>query len=558
MSGLLIFEFFLFDSVPRLLADADIQEGDAGGDAVLKSSGAELYNLFFKANDGLAQVYYDSFEGESIVGGRTILALPTVTDFQYIIQSSPLWSCQTLVNNGPSQNRIDIVVLGDGFTSSELNNYYSSVNGVINSFLTQSPFAYYENFFNVHRVDVISAQSGVDEPDLGIYRNTALDMSYNCGGISKLLCIDTVKAWNAASAAPAADQLLALANSARYGGAGYTNLATAAAANTSGTEIALHEFGHSFGSLADEYDSSSQTYTGPEPPQTNVSIFTASQQVVLPTKWFRWLDLPNVDTFEGAFNFKYLIYRPTSNSKMRSLGRPFEQVNDEQLIFKIYEKVSIIDSATAPSAEPLSPATYFYVTPVRPFLDTITIQWFVDGQPVPNIHPTSFIADACSLTNGTHTVSVTVKDNTSMVRDETKRAALMTKTLNWQINVARAVLSPETAVDFIDYASFAASWMNDCSSPSWCSGLDFDYSGRVDLNDLAILNENWLAIHNPADVVPDGSVSLDDFAAFAARWQQKNCAGPDWCSHTDLDKDGKVSEPDLIIFIQHWLDDDPL
>jgi len=63
LSGLLIFAFFLFDSVPRLLADADIQEGDAGGDAVLKSSGAELYNLFFKANDGLAQVYYDSFEG---------------------------------------------------------------------------------------------------------------------------------------------------------------------------------------------------------------------------------------------------------------------------------------------------------------------------------------------------------------------------------------------------------------------------------------------------------------------------------------------------------------
>ncbi len=143
----------------------------------------------------------------------------------------------------------------------------------------------------------------------------------------------------------------------------------------------------------------------------------------------RWLYLPNVDTYEGAYYCKYGIYRPTDNSKMRSLDRPFEEVNVEQFIFKIYENVSIIDDSTPLSDEPISGYTDFYVVPVEPTPNTIDIQWYIDGQPVAGANAKTFSPDIPTLSHGLHEVSVTVTDNTSKVRNETKRNQLMTKSL---------------------------------------------------------------------------------------------------------------------------------
>jgi hypothetical protein len=254
----------------------------------------------------------------------------------------------------------------------------------------------------------------------------------------------------------------------------------------------LHEFGHSFGKLADEYDYGSGTYTGPEPSQINVSIYSAQQQTDLQTKWYRWLDLPNVDTYEGAIYCKYGIYRPTYNSKMRSLDWPFEQVNDEQFIFKIYENVSIIDDSTPLSEEPISGYTDFYVVPVEPTPNTIDIQWYIDGQPVSDANAETFSPNISTLTVGLHEVLVTVTDNTSMVRNEIKRAQLMTKSLQWQINVVKPDLNQDNYVDFLDFAIFANYWLGTCSGPDWCKSSDLDQNGVVNFNDLRIFVEYWL------------------------------------------------------------------
>jgi hypothetical protein len=415
-------------------------------DTISQNKGLELYSSYYQKNAGQVEVYYDSIEDGKLVGGKVLLALPPVLEYQSDVQAPlapPLWSYQTIIYSGPSENRIDIVVVGDGYTQSELNKYQLNVNSILGGYFAQEPLASYINFFNVHRVDVVSNESGVDEPNYdepnkSIYRDTALDMTYNCAGISRLLCVDTAKALNAASVAPDADQILALANSTRYGGAGYidSNIATMAGNNSYSVELALHEFGHSFGKLADEYEyGQGETYTGPEPSSINISIYNAQQQTNLQTKWYRWLDLPNVYTYEGAFYYKHGIYRPTSNSKMRSLNRPFEEVNVEQIIFRIYENVSIIDDSTPLSEEPVSCYTNFYVIPVEPTPNTISIQWRIDGQLVSDAN--AFSPDISTLTVGLHEISVRVTDNTSMVRDEIKRAQLMTKSLQWQIDVPK-------------------------------------------------------------------------------------------------------------------------
>jgi len=238
---------------------------------------------------------------------------------------------------------------------------------------------------------VISNESGVDhDPTYPIWRDTALDMGFWCGGTERLLCVDVGKAYAYARNAPDVDMVLAVANSTKYGGAGYSgsDLATVSGGNGAAPEIALHEFGHSLGDLADEYWYVGQTYTGPEPPEPNVSKLTAAQMKAAGTKWAKWLGENNpsydglVDTYEGARYCQFGIYRPTSNSKMRSLGRPFNLPCAEGLVVQMYKIVRPIDDST-PTSQTLRGYEIVFVDPVDPVGHTLDIQWYLDGSPVP-------------------------------------------------------------------------------------------------------------------------------------------------------------------------------
>ena len=454
----------------------------------------ERYRALYESNKGEITVYYDYLENNQLAGGITTLILPEPAD-SIFPETMLQWSVTRLIDNGPSANRLDIVFLGDGYTDTELDDYADHVINVLTAFMAEAPLAAYASYFNVHRVDVISNESGVDEPDYDIYRDTALDMTYDCSGIARLLCVDVSKAFTAASSAPETDQILALANSIRYGGAGYlsSDLATLAGNNGSSVEIALHEFGHSFASLADEYDSDGPTYAGPELVQSNISIYDSDQQLSLQRKWYRWLDLPEVDAFEGAHHYQYGIYRPTSNSKMRTLGLPFEAVNEEQFVINIYKTVFPIDDATPSSATPLPAETTFFVTPLQPVDHALDIQWSLGGTAVPGATDTNFTADWCVLSPGIHEVSVTVVDNTDRVRDETARATWMTFTRSWQIEVPfRADITEDGRVDLADVMVLHQSWLQTPLFPSADIAPCPVPDNRIDLLDFALLSLHWL------------------------------------------------------------------
>ena len=415
---------------------------------------------------------------------------PTVSG-ETLLEATAVWPVTTIVDNGPPSNRIDIVVLGDGYQVSELSDYSAHVQDVTGGFFAEEPFSAYSSFFNVHQVDVVSNESGVDEPDNGIYRDTALNMRYNCNNTPRLLCVDTSKAWSAAGNAPDADLIWALANSTRYGGAGYPDLATAAGNNSSSDELMLHESGHSFGKLADEYYyADGARYTGSEPIKPNVSIYDASEQTALQRKWYRWLDKPDVGTYEGAHHYQYGIYRPTYNSKMRSLGRPFEAVNVEQLVINFYKVVSPIDDSTEPSQEPLKSDTVFFVTPLKPTDHSLDVQWSIDGVDVPGATSSVFITGP--LSEGVHDVSVRVVDNTPRVRDESARETWMTETRQWHVE-KWTDLSGDCFTNFADLGIFAGRWRaSNCNEPNWCDGADFEIDFDVDFADLRKLVEQWL------------------------------------------------------------------
>src|SRR5262249_17853545 len=117
-------------------------------------------------------------------------------------------------------------------------------------------------------------------------------------------------------------------------------------------ELALHEMGHTLGLLADEYtDQPPPCSTTSEPPAANATVQTSRGAI----KWNAWIDpstpVPTVDAVNGIPGL-YLgavycptgVYRPTFNSKMRSLGRPYEQINSEQLVRRFYNYVAPLDS----------------------------------------------------------------------------------------------------------------------------------------------------------------------------------------------------------------------
>jgi len=153
----------------------------------------------------------------------------------------------------------------------------------------QQPFAEYRNYFNIRRVDVISAQSGADHPEIGVFKNTALDATYNCSGIQRLVCVNTGKVNSVitASGIPATsrDMVLVIVNDPQYGGSG--GAIAVASTNSQAVELILHEGGHSFGLLADEYG-------GPPPPSCvtsePVQANATRQTSRLFIKWAAWID----------------------------------------------------------------------------------------------------------------------------------------------------------------------------------------------------------------------------------------------------------------------------
>ncbi|MFI5782999.1 M64 family metallopeptidase [Nocardia sp. NPDC051570] len=249
---------------------------------------------------------------------------------------------------GPSSERFDLVFVGDGYTAGELGLYRQHAIDRWNEIAEIEPFKSHRQSFNVWAVEVVSPESGVSNDPRGTHRNTALNMTFWCGGTQRLLCVNETKALQYARLAPEVDQVIALANTTTYGGAGGT-VATSSGGNASAGQIVLHELGHSVGGLADEYDYPDDQYTGSEPSEPNASVYTGDQMRQHHTKWYQYLGKQSPDggvvgTYEGAVYAKHGVYRPTQNSLMRSLGHPFNLIGLDAMTTAIERKSRVASS----------------------------------------------------------------------------------------------------------------------------------------------------------------------------------------------------------------------
>ena len=353
-------------------------------------------------------------------------------------------SVVVLRDNGPSANRINLAILGDGYTSREQSRFATNADYVIAGMFGQQPYTEYASYFNVRRVDVISRESGADK--FGQPRDTALGATYECRVAP--LCVDDALA-NAVLArslpADQRDMVLVLVNDPAYGG--YGGPITVSAMHDLVVELALHELGHSFGRLVDEYEGQGTCNANREPTAANATLQTARDLI----KWSHWIGagtpVPTTDTLpSGGTVGLYAggnhclpssgMYRPSFLSKMRQMGRPFEAVNVEQLVKRVYGFVSPIDRARPEEAEltrAAGEAIELSVEPMRPTTHALEIAWSIDGEPsgqdpILRIEPGALRA-------GTHAVEVEVRDPTPLVRSDPNQALRERRT--WKLNITR-------------------------------------------------------------------------------------------------------------------------
>jgi hypothetical protein len=218
----------------------------------------------------------------------------------------PVGKAWAVVENGPPRDKVDLLLMGDGYTAAEMGKWHDDAKRLAGILFNVSPFRERRSDFNVWAVDTPSEESGVARPSDGVHRRSALRAAYDAFGSERyVLAFDNKRVREAAAAAPY-DVLAIVVNGRKYGGGGIFNLyATVASDNAFTPYVFVHEFGHHFAGLADEYYTSEVAYGStaerPEPWEMNATADPAAAKwkdlatagTPLPTPWAK-------EAFEAA------------------------------------------------------------------------------------------------------------------------------------------------------------------------------------------------------------------------------------------------------------------
>ena len=182
----------------------------------------------------------------------------------YFILKEPVTPYKTrkIVDNGDPATKVDIVFIAEGYTRDEMKKFRQDANRMASYMLSIQPYSEYRDRFNFYAVESPSVSSGVEIPGSGTYVNTSVNSSFYTFDMDRYLTTpDTWDMYDIAANAPY-DAIVVLDNSTRYGGGGFYNHYCQSTVDNKLSEIVLvHEFGHSFGGLADEYYTSEVTYS---------------------------------------------------------------------------------------------------------------------------------------------------------------------------------------------------------------------------------------------------------------------------------------------------------
>jgi hypothetical protein len=384
-----------------------------------------------------------------------------------------------------SGNRVDVLVMGDGYTSAEHAKFDADAANLVANFLGIVPYSTYRNFVNTATLFSVSSQSGADhppfsascapshaqtccadpaaqsDPKAGTFVSTAFDGTFCSSNIHRLLVVDTSKVLAAAAANADWDHILVVVNDTTYGGSGGS--IAVLSTNPQALSIAQHEYGHSFTGLADEYETPFPGYpacsdvTSPacEPNVTD-------QQSRDSIKWNDWIaaatPIPtpattqyatSVGLFEGARFLSTGMFRPRQSCLMRALGQAFCEICKQEYVFQLYRGgwgdpaggIDLIEPGTespAPGfvAIPFPGSKTFSVGVLKPTGGSLSAGWYLDGAPIQGANTNSFTYTPTA--EGTHRIEVRVKDTTGFVKDEAAAGVSLQSSRTWTAGVGES------------------------------------------------------------------------------------------------------------------------
>lgn len=282
---------------------------------------------------------------------------------------------------GPPETTVDVLFVGDGYTAKQQKGkYLKDVERYTKRFLEEEPFKGYAKRFGVRAAMVASEHEGCDRSPSEEKRTTALQSHFDSPEGRLLVFKDHDALRAIVLAAGPTDIVFVMVNTETYGGAGTVlpvperktalPAPTFSAQDTRSFLIAIHELGHSFGGLADEYadEALHETFTlpsdGSDLDEANVTLARGldrekRDELVQRVKWKHFLALPGAAKrewlFEGGFYREKGVFRPWSNCKMRENEATFCPVCDEELTKAILACLGeAFDDAAYHKARPLS------------------------------------------------------------------------------------------------------------------------------------------------------------------------------------------------------------
>jgi len=184
-----------------------------------------------------------------------------------------------VMENGKPEKKVDLLIMGDGYSINEKAKFKTDVKRMSDALFASEPFKSRQSDFNVWAILPNSQVSGVSRPSTGVYKDTPLQLRYDIFGSERyMLTLDNKSFRQIASNAPY-EFVEILANTKTYGGGGIYGLyGTTMADNDWSEYVFIHEFGHHFAGLADEYYTSPVAYTASpkmdEPYEPNVTANT--------------------------------------------------------------------------------------------------------------------------------------------------------------------------------------------------------------------------------------------------------------------------------------------
>lgn len=347
---------------------------------------------------------------------------------------------RTLV--GPVQsNRLNLVIVGDGFTAAEQQKLRDAAMKFSQVFFDSKEIGTHRDGWSLHVLDAVSAQSGADDPSTNTLVDTLFDGNFGCAGVDRLYCVNSSKVFSYVfQHYPQFDFVLVAGNSTKYGGAGGS--ISTFTLHPSATDVAIHELGHTFARLADEYvDEASAPIYLPyycETCYANITRLTDLTQV----KWRHWFSDPakvptqpgqaGVGLFEGGYYHSKGFYRPKDNSFMLELGKPVGEINGEAWVNQLYQTIGMYHSQ-----QPAQPQVLQARGQNQQFALELSVgsaqqqvQWYLNGQLLPQFDNKTSIS-CCQDQQQNYQLKAVVTDISGLI----KAPALVSKEVEWHVQI---------------------------------------------------------------------------------------------------------------------------